>query len=73
MEETLKQLGFINCSDADNTGYYKTYKGYRLFVAKNNLDRNWVASITVGKIEISIPLVVDKFWVFGFNEENGGY
>ena len=72
MEETLKQLGFINASDESHIGYYKTYKGFRLFVARSTSEDKWGAVITVGKMEISIPLLVDKYWVYGFNEENGG-
>lgn len=73
MIPTLKDLGFIDSSDGDVVGYYKTYKGFRLFVATKKGNTKWVASVTVGRIEISIPLTVDAMWVFGFNEENNGY
>ena len=73
MEKTLKELGFIDISDATYNGWYKTYKDYRLFVATKIGEDKWHASILVNKQEITIPLLVDKMWVFGFNEENNGY
>lgn len=72
MEATLKDLGFINISDSKFNGSYKTYKGFRLFIVKSkiHIHSKWIASILVGKIEISIPLSVNSMWVYGFNEEN---
>lgn len=73
MEETLNNLGFINISDETHKGYYKTFKGYKLFVAKPLNQEHWFATIEFPNQSISIPLTVNKFWVFGFNEENNGY
>lgn len=75
MIATLAELGFINNSGDEFTGFYKTYKFFRLWIATKNddINNNWFASITVGQKEISIPLNVNEFWVYGFNEENSGY
>lgn len=73
MEDTLKELGFINTTDQHVEGWYKTYKGFRLFIGRNVGGDKYMACITVRDIEISIPLTVDKFWVFGFDQENNDY
>jgi len=74
MKATALGLGFIENSDDEFEGFYKTYKGFRLFVVKKKQDKHWFASVTVGnKIEISIPLTVDPMWLAGFDTENNGY
>lgn len=73
MLSTLKELGFIDNSGEEFFAFYKLYKGFRLWIAtkKDGADNNWIASLSVGsKMEISIPLTVNEFWVYGFNEEN---
>ena len=71
MEELLKELGFKETNQSDNTGYYKYYKGFTLFVAKKIVNEEYLTCITVGKnIEISIPFYVDILWVRKFDSEN---
>jgi len=73
MQEKLKELGYIDASQDGVIGYYKTYKGFRLFVGCNiGVDR-WFACLTIGRIEIMIPGVVNDEWLVGFDKENEGW
>jgi hypothetical protein len=75
MVETLKSLGFIKRSDTSFNGYYKTYKEYKLWVARKYSEplESWSAFILAGSTIITIPLLVTPMWVFGFDKENEGY
>ena len=47
----------------------KVYKGFILFIAiAPNLQI--LASITIGKLEISLPPIQDEYWLIKFDYEN---
>jgi len=71
METLLSQLNFNRTTETDIVGYSKAFPGkFVLFVARNTDSNKWIASITVGTIEISIPGTVDGEWVSYFVIEN---
>lgn len=72
MLATLKELDFIQNSDDEFITFYKTYNDLRLFVKQEKCDisKNWIAGISCKGVEIYIPLVINEYWVFEFNEQN---
>ena len=67
--QILKELGFKYIPYEGFDAWSKMYKGFILFIAKapNN---EFLASITVGKLEISLPLIPNEYWVIEFDIEN---
>lgn len=71
MLEILSKLEFKNISQEGFECWSKVYKGFILFIAKvPNTESDYLASITVKKVEISIPDYVDENWVNEFHLSN---
>jgi len=72
MLATLKELDFIQISDDEFITFYKKYTDLRIFVRqeKSDINKNWIAGISVKGVEIYIPLVINEYWVFEFNEQH---
>lgn len=72
MEEFVKTLNELNFKYIPQHGcdaWSKVYKGFVLFIVKSPND-NLLSSITVGRLEISLPLIPNKEWVIEFDKEN---
>lgn len=71
MLEILSKLEFKNINQEGFECWSKVYKGFILFIAKvPNTESDYLASITVKKVEISIPDYVDENWVNEFHLSN---
>ena len=71
MLEILSKLEFKNINQDGLQCWSKIYKGFILFIAKvPNTESDYLASITVKKVEISIPNYVDENWVSEFHLSN---
>lgn len=70
MKKTLKELGFKNIDQNGIEAWSKVYKGFILFVVKITGKEQYLGSVTVGKVEVSIPYYVDDLWVCEFDSQN---
>ena len=70
MKKALKELGFKDIQQNSIAAWSKVYKGFILFVVKVTGKEQYLASITVGKVEVSIPYFVDDCWVCEFDSQN---
>lgn len=73
MPATLLELGFIHVANEGIQGAYKTYKGFKLWVAQDPVDKHWIAQLQVKGMDIQIPLTIDAIWIYGFDKDNNGY
>jgi len=68
MENILELLEFKNIDQDGLECWSKMYNGFLLFIAKvPNTEKDYLASVTVKKVEISIPFLVDEKWVEEFH------
>ncbi len=67
--QTLKELDFKYIPQHNCDAWSKKYNGFILFIVKTP-DGKLLSSITIGKIEISLPLIPDEYWVIEFDSEN---
>jgi hypothetical protein len=70
MKQTLNELDFKYIPQKGVECWSKMYKGFILFIAKSPKDDTYLASITIGKIEISIPNTIDDVWCCEFDSQN---
>jgi len=70
MEKVLKELGFKDIEQNRINAWSKKYKGFILFIVKITGKGQYLASVTVGKVEVTIPYFVDGCWVCEFNKQN---
>ena len=70
MRKVLKELGFKDIEQNGISAWSKVYKGFILFVVKVTGKEQYLASVTVGKVEVSIPYSVDDNWLCEFNSQN---
>lgn len=69
MKKLLKSLKFQYNPQEGCEAWYKVYKGFVLFIvqAPNN---KILSSITVGRLEISLPNIPNVDWIIEFDNEN---
>lgn len=68
MKNILQLLEFKNIDQNGLECWSKMYSGFLLFIAKvPNTENDYLASVTVKKVEISIPFLVDEKWVEEFH------
>jgi|VirMetMinimDraft_7_1064189.scaffolds.fasta_scaffold59848_2 hypothetical protein len=67
--QTLKELNFKYIPQEGCDAWSKMYKGFILFIVKAP-NGKLLSSITVGKLEISLPLIQYEYWVIDFDREN---
>jgi hypothetical protein len=67
--KTLKELRFKYIPQEGCDAWSKIYNGFILFIVKAP-NGKILSSITVGHIEISLPNIVDEYWVIDFDREN---
>jgi hypothetical protein len=71
MNAIFEQLNFKNISKDGYEGWSKIYNGFILFLARiDNSNTPYLASITVGNTEISIPFAISEEWLINFDIEN---
>ena len=70
MRRTLEELSFKNIDQDGFTAWVKVYKGFLLFIAKVPGKKKYLASVTVGEVEVSIPYSVDDYWLCEFDSQN---
>jgi hypothetical protein len=69
MKKLLIKLGFREFAPTNAVGtiaYQRSYKTYTLYIAHSK-EVGWLACISYGKTEISIPGTVDKDWINDFH------
>jgi hypothetical protein len=67
--KSLRELGFKLITHGELNAWSKKYDGFSLFIAESHTGK-LVASIVVGKNEISIPTIPDEYWVIEFDSLN---
>lgn len=67
--KTLNELDFKYIPQEGCDAWSKIYKGFILFIVKAP-NGKLLSSITVGKLEISLPLIPDEYWIIDFDREN---
>lgn len=67
--QTLRELNFKHIPQKGCDAWSKVYKGFILFIVKAP-NGKLLSSITVGKLEISLPNIPDEYWVIEFDREN---
>jgi len=67
--KTMEELGFLYIPQEGCHAWSKVYKGFILFVV-NAPNGKLLASITVGKLEISLPDIPDEYWIINFDSDN---
>lgn len=71
MRQTFNELNFKNIGQQGLEAWSKIYKGFILFVARENEDKPYVASLQLGNgTEISIPNAIDDYWICNFDGMN---
>jgi hypothetical protein len=70
MRNALKELGFKDIEQNGIAAWSKVYKGFILFIVKVTGKEKYLASVTVGKVEVSIPYYIDDLWVCEFDNVN---
>lgn len=69
MKELLQSLNFKNIPQHGVDAWSKIYNGFILFIVAAPTGV-FLASITVGKVEISLPQLINDNWVSYFDKEN---
>ncbi len=67
--KTMKELDFKYIPQEGCDAWSKMYKGFILFIVKAP-NGKLLTCITVGKLEISLPLIPDEYWVIEFDRLN---
>jgi hypothetical protein len=67
--KTLRELGFRHIAHGELSAWEKKYDSFSLFIAQAHTGK-LIASIVVGKDEISIPAIADEYWVVEFDALN---
>lgn len=67
--ETLNSLGFQYIPQHGCEAWNKVYPGFVLFIAKA-ANGQILASLTIGRIEISLPVIPNIDWIKEFDKEN---
>jgi hypothetical protein len=67
----LKELEFKYIPQDGVDAWSKVYKGFILFIVKLPNEK-FIASVTIGQLEISIPSKIDEYWIIEFDKENDG-
>lgn len=71
MKRTFNELNFKNIDQQGLEAWSKIYKGFVLFVARENEEKPYVASLQLGNgTEIAIPNTVDDYWLCNFDGMN---
>ena len=71
LAKTLKELKFRYIPQEGCDCWSKAYKGFILFIVKLPNEK-FIASVTIGQLEISIPSKIDEYWIIEFDKENDG-
>lgn len=67
--ETMELLNFKHIPQCGVDAWSKMYKGFILFIAMSP-NGKLLSSITIGRLEISIPSIPTKKWLMEFDQEN---
>jgi hypothetical protein len=67
--QTLKELDFKYIPQEGVDAWSKVYKGFILYIVKAPSGK-LLTGITVGKLEICLPLIPDEYWVIDFDRLN---
>lgn len=69
MKDFMNELGFKYIPQEGVDAWSKIYKGFVLFIliAPNG---RMLGSICIKKLEISLPIIIDKNWIIEFNNLN---
>ena len=67
VRKTLNELGFVRLK-SDEDSYCKDYKTFKLLILI--LPDRLIAALKIGSLEISLPNLIDEYWIIDFDNRN---